>query len=49
MIYLLEDDAGIRKLIVYTLKGGGMDAEGFALPSLFLNKSIRLIFMCCFS
>ena len=35
MIYLLEDDAGIRKLIVYTLKGGGMDAEGFALPSLF--------------
>lgn len=35
MIYLLEDDAGIRKLIVYTLKSGGMDAEGFALPSLF--------------
>ncbi len=35
MIYLLEDDAAIRKLIVYTLKSGGMDAEGFAAPSLF--------------
>lgn len=35
MIYLLEDDAGIRKLIVYTLKSGGMEAEGFAAPSLF--------------
>ena len=35
MIYLLEDDAGIRKLIVYTLKSGGMEAEGFPAPSLF--------------
>ena len=35
MIYLLEDDAGIRKLITYTLKTGGMEAEGFAAPSLF--------------
>jgi len=35
MIYLLEDDAAIRKLIVYTLKSGGMEAEGFAAPSLF--------------
>ena len=35
MIYLLEDDAGIRKLIVYTLKSGGMEAEGFSAPSLF--------------
>ncbi len=35
MIYLLEDDAGIRKLIVYTLASGGMEAEGFALPSQF--------------
>ena len=35
MIYLLEDDAAIRKLIVYTLKSGGMDAEGFPAPSLF--------------
>lgn len=35
MIYLLEDDAGIRKLITYTLKTGGMEAEGFASPTLF--------------
>lgn len=35
MIYLLEDDAAIRKLIVYTLQSGGMKAEGFAAPSLF--------------
>lgn len=35
MIYLLEDDANIRKLIVYTLKAGGLSAEGFATPSLF--------------
>lgn len=35
MIYLLEDDAGIRKLIVYTLNTSGMEAEGFAAPSLF--------------
>lgn len=35
MIYLLEDDAAIRKLIVYTLTSGGMKAEGFPSPSLF--------------
>ena len=35
MIYLLEDDAGIRKLITYTLKTGDMEAEGFSTPSLF--------------
>ena len=35
MIYLLEDDAAIRKLIVYTLNSGGMEAEGFSAPSLF--------------
>jgi two-component system alkaline phosphatase synthesis response regulator PhoP len=35
MIYLLEDDAGIRKLITYTMKTSGMEAEGFAAPSLF--------------
>ena len=41
MIYLLEDDAGIRKLIVYTLKSGGMEAEGFPLPSLFYEALER--------
>ncbi len=37
MIYLLEDDAGIRKLITYTLKSSGMEAEGFPAPSLFFE------------
>ncbi|MEG2000405.1 MAG: response regulator transcription factor [Evtepia sp.] len=32
MIYLLEDDANIRKLVRYALKNNGMDAEAFAVP-----------------
>lgn len=35
MIYILEDDAGIRKLVVYTLNSQGMKAEGFERPSQF--------------
>lgn len=35
MIYLLEDDASIRDLVVYTLNGQGLEAKGFELPSLF--------------
>jgi len=35
MIYLLEDDSNIRKLVVYTLRASGMEAEGFAAPSAF--------------
>lgn len=35
MIYILEDDAGIRKLVVYTLNSQGMKAEGFEYPSEF--------------
>lgn len=35
MIYLLEDDDSIRKLVVYTLCGQGFEAEGFEKPSLF--------------
>ena len=41
MIYLLEDDAAIRKLIVYTLQSGGMTAEGFAAPSRFYEAVER--------
>ena len=33
MIYILEDDASIRKLVVYTLNSQGMEAEGFERPS----------------
>ena len=35
MIYILEDDASIRKLVVYTIQSQGMEAEGFARPSQF--------------
>lgn len=35
MIYLLEDDDSIRKLVVYGLQSQGYDALGFSLPSAF--------------
>ena len=35
MIYILEDDASIRKMVVYTLNSQGMEAEGFERPSSF--------------
>lgn len=35
MIYLLEDDDSIRKLVVYGLQSQGYEAQGFALPSEF--------------
>lgn len=35
MIYILEDDDSIRKLVVYTLNSQGMEAEGFERPSQF--------------
>lgn len=37
MIYILEDDASIRKLVIYTLNSQGMEAEGFERPSSFWN------------
>lgn len=43
MIYLLEDDDSIRKLVVYALSSAGYEAEGFELPSLFwkaVNKEL---------
>ena len=33
MIYLLEDDDSIRKLIDYSLKSQGFDCKNFSLPS----------------
>ena len=30
MIYCVEDDAGIRELVVYTLQNTGLEAKGFA-------------------
>lgn len=35
MIYLVEDDHSIQKLVIYTLKSQGFEAEGFTLPSQF--------------
>lgn len=35
MIYLIEDDDSIRKLVDYTLKSQGYETESFALPSEF--------------
>ena len=35
MIYLVEDDANIRELVVYTLNSTGFEAKGFGTPSAF--------------
>ena len=40
MIYLLEDDASIRELVLYSLNSMGMEAQGFELPSL-LNEALK--------
>ena len=32
MIYLLEDDESIRKLVTYTLQHAGYEARGLAAP-----------------
>ena len=33
MIYFVEDDNSIRKLVLYSLTSAGLAAEGFARPS----------------
>lgn len=35
MIWILEDDDSIRKLVIYALESQGMTAEGFGTPSAF--------------
>lgn len=35
MIYLLEDDESIRKLVVYALESQGFEARGFGMPEQF--------------
>ena len=35
MIYLVEDDAGIRELVLYALNNSGYPAQGFETPSAF--------------
>lgn len=41
MIFILEDDDSIRKLVVYALESQGYAAEGFANPSDFWNGMKR--------
>ena len=38
MIYLLEDDDNIRKLVLYTFSSQNIDAMGFAKPSEFWKQ-----------
>ena len=38
MIYFVEDDADIRKLVCYALEKEGYNVCGFGLPSVFWNK-----------
>ena len=43
MIYIVEDDAGIRDMMTYTLKSTGFEAEGFPSATPFweaLKKSM---------
>ena len=43
MIYFLEDDESIRKLVVYALESQGFAVEGFALPSVFHRAMERAL------
>ncbi|MBQ8911922.1 MAG: response regulator transcription factor [Clostridia bacterium] len=49
MIYCVEDDAGIRHLVVYTLKNSGFDAVGFedgaAMKAALAKEKPRLILL----
>ena len=38
MIYFVEDDANIRRLVCYSLEKEGYEVEGFSLPSDFWRK-----------
>ena len=35
LIYLLEDDGSIRKLVIYALSSQGFEARGFETPGAF--------------
>ena len=42
LIYLLEDDDSIRKLVIYALESQGYQAEGFEAPSAFWSAMKRV-------
>lgn len=41
MIYIVEDDAGIRDMMIYTLKATGLSAAGFEDSASFGRPSAR--------
>ena len=43
MIYLLEDDESIRKLVTYTLEHSGYPAEGFSRPAEFWSAMRNVV------
>lgn len=43
LIYILEDDDSIRKLVTYALESQGFTVEGFGLPSAFWNALDRRV------
>lgn len=43
MIYFVEDDNSLRKLVLYSLTSAGMEAEGFARPGEFWSALDRQI------
>ena len=43
MIYFVEDDNSIRKLVLYSLESAGLEAEGFAHPSAFWAAMERAV------
>lgn len=48
MIYFVEDDNSIRKLVLYSLNNAGMEAEGFAHPAQFweaMDKKIPKVIL----
>mgnify|MGYP002578028420 FL=1 len=48
MIYLLEDDDSIRKLVIYGLESQGYEAQGFEAPSAFwkaMNHQLPELFL----
>ena len=50
MIYVLEDDASIQKLVVYTLNSQGMEARGFDRPSQFWSAlALESRSWCCWT
>lgn len=43
MIYFVEDDNSIRKLVLYSLASAGLEAEGFAHPAAFWEAMARAV------